>query len=291
MIVCQGCGQAVAIPEGYRRNKIQCPACGVIGPVPEERDRAPAGPRSASRRSAPAAGEVTESEAAGWLAEPAPTPLFDDDPAPPPPAPPAEPVRELLVSCRRCGRKIVRQRECPDCDGVPEGVIPAMQLDDPDDDDPSPYVLADRDIPTCPQCRKEMARGAVVCTACGFDVRRRKRVARRYEPIDRAWDTDYSLAQRVAAFGVAQGIHWSLAVLSAPSEVGVTPFVVAWPLLTFLLAFTLGTFNHTRLERDRRGRVRITKQWRAFFVPLAPTVTEVVGFEGVTTGVARPRLL
>src|SRR5919108_614621 len=33
-VICQGCGQPVAVPEDYRRNKIQCPACGVICPVP-----------------------------------------------------------------------------------------------------------------------------------------------------------------------------------------------------------------------------------------------------------------
>src|SRR5262245_34819080 len=32
-IICQGCGQRVELPEGYRRNKIQCPECGVITAV------------------------------------------------------------------------------------------------------------------------------------------------------------------------------------------------------------------------------------------------------------------
>lgn len=281
MIVCQGCGQAVAVPEGYGRTKIQCPACGVICPVPEDHDRdVPARPRKLADRSSPAAGGAR-------AAEPEPAPLFDDEPAPPRPAPAPEPVRELLVSCRRCGRKIVRQRECPDCDGAASGAIPDMRLDESDEEDTSPYVLADRDLPTCPKCDRDMAAGAVVCTTCGFDTRKRKRIARRYQPIDRSWETDYSLGQRLAAFGLAQGVHWSLAVLSLVGGVGVTPFVVTWPLLTALLVFTLGTFDQVRLERDRRGRVRITKRWRACFIPLAPSVTDVVGFEGVTTGVWR----
>src|SRR5262245_18550870 len=33
-VICQGCGQAFDVPEGYARNKIQCPGCGVICPVP-----------------------------------------------------------------------------------------------------------------------------------------------------------------------------------------------------------------------------------------------------------------
>jgi hypothetical protein len=32
-IICQGCGQRISLPEGYRRNKIQCPECGVITAV------------------------------------------------------------------------------------------------------------------------------------------------------------------------------------------------------------------------------------------------------------------
>ncbi len=32
-IICQGCGQRIELPEGYRRNKIQCPECGVITAV------------------------------------------------------------------------------------------------------------------------------------------------------------------------------------------------------------------------------------------------------------------
>jgi hypothetical protein len=32
-IICHGCGQRIELPEEYRRNKIQCPECGVITPV------------------------------------------------------------------------------------------------------------------------------------------------------------------------------------------------------------------------------------------------------------------
>lgn len=263
MIVCQGCGQAVPVPSGYRRTKIQCPACGVICPVPEDRDEAPA-------RRTPAAKETPRAEVS-----------FDPgEPSPPPPAPPEQP-RELPITCRRCGRKIRRQRECPDCDAIVPAA-PAMELDD--DEDASPYLVAGGLPPRCPECNKELTDGAVLCLACGFDLRRRKQARRSYEPIDLAWDTDYSLSGRLLVFGIVQGIHWSLALASAPTEVGFLPFVVAWPLLTLLLAFVLGTFESGRLQRDRRGRVRLTRQWRFFFLPGPPAVTEVRGFEGVLTG-------
>src|SRR5271156_1781958 len=95
MVICQGCGQAFSVPEGYTRNKIQCSSCGVICPVPAEA-RTPAS--SAPAKSAPARksrglegespppGPALEDEAAQWLKDPDPillhedTPRFDDPP-------------------------------------------------------------------------------------------------------------------------------------------------------------------------------------------------------------------
>ena len=61
------------------------------------------------------------------------------------------------------------------------------------------------------------------------------------------------------------------------------PFVVAWPLLTGLLLFVLGTYERIAIVRDARGRVEISKVWRFGFVKLQPTVEAVRGFEGVVT--------
>jgi hypothetical protein len=358
MMICQGCGQAFELPEGYSRNKIQCPGCGVICPVTEEaRKSAPAAAAKAPRPSraanagamnddlyreplwedepaAPASPrkpspQALEDVAADWLQDPEPParepekvmerekpPRFEDPPqfeTPPPreEEPSAEPaVRKpagLLFTCRRCGRMVRRQRECPACDGVPEeplplsaepkadaavGVLPhSLELEDPvpasadEDEDASPYLLADKELPTCPKCRKEMQHGAVVCTSCGFNLRTRKKASRSYEPIARSWDTDMTLQTRLMWLGLGWVAHVFIATLAWLADIsGPWPFVITWPLLTAVLCFVLGTWDHIDLVRDNRGRVRLTNRWRFFFVPMQPRETEVRGFEGVTTG-------
>lgn len=309
MVICQGCGQAFEVPAGYSRNKIQCPACGVICAVPADAGRQP----TASSRGTPspaAAEPPLEDQAVSWMSEPepAPAPLFDNEPRTPPPAtsvPPVRKPREAFISCRRCGRKIRKQRECPSCDAAAEeseeqkGVeevapaMPAMELDlppgavtwGPEDEDVSPYVLADKDLPVCPKCRKRLADPeAVFCTACGFDFQTRRKAVRTYQPIARSWVTDLSLEKRLLILGAVQGIHWCLALVWAAAGFSAWPFVVSWPLLTLLICFVVGTYDRTDLVRDRKGRVKITKRWHFFFVPLTPMTTSVRGYEGVTTG-------
>lgn len=299
MVICQGCGQAFEVPAGYSRNKIQCPGCGVICAVPA--DAAPRGRKAPAAKPQPE--PSFEDQAAGWLEEPGPAPLFDDEPAPlPKPAakakakekPAAKPA-EALVTCRRCGRKIRKQRECPACDGAEEPAVArvaphSLELDEPtpavtDEDDASPYLMADKDLPVCPKCRKMLPDPeAVFCTGCGYDFQTRKKAVRTFEPIDRRWDSDMGLSQRLFFFGLGQAIHWALALIATLTFEGGWPFVVTWPFLTAMLSFVLGTYERIELERDRKGRVKITRRWRFCFVPLAPVTTDVRGFEGVTTG-------
>lgn len=304
MIICQGCGQGVDLPPGYTRNKIQCPACGVICPVPADRS-----PQTRASSRAKVSASTTESEAeredqaALFLSpkEPDPVPLYDEE-APPPTKPtrptPTATRKDLLVPCRRCGRKILRQRECPSCDAEEPSAVPfsppmSLELDDPpraetksteEEEDTTPYLLADKDLPICPKCKRQMPLDAVVCTSCGYDRQRRRKHVRSYEPIARSWDTDHPLQRRVLFFASFQGVHWFLAGMMALSGSSPWPFVVTWPFLTAILAFVLGTYDRIELTRDQKGRVKITKQWRFCFVPLAPVTTPVRGFEGVTTG-------
>jgi hypothetical protein len=302
MVICQGCGQAFAVPDGYGRNKIQCPVCGVICPVPagaEASGGAP--PRNVS--------PPMEEEAAAWLRDPkpptereAPSPFDEPSLREEPRA--SEPVvrksAEMLFPCRRCGRLIRKQRECPSCDGAPEGAAPespvgiaphSLELDPPPppapilyEEDDSPYLLADKDLPRCPKCNKEMPEGAVLCAACGFNLRTRKKAARTYEPMARSWETNMSLRTRLLWLAAGEGLHFVFATVLVLAGSSAWPFFVSWPLLTVLLCFVLGTYARIDLVRDTRGRVRVAIQWRAFFVPLPPQKTEVRGFEGVTTG-------
>jgi hypothetical protein len=268
---------------------------------------------------------VTEDEAAALLKDSGP-PLPMKDPSPPFEAPPPpfedlpeapreergdpEPVvrrpREILFPCRRCGRMIRRQRECPHCDGAPEelGPVPltpppvglsphSMELgeaDSPhtsaiDDEDDSPYLLSDKELPTCPKCQKDMVPGAVLCTSCGFNLRTRKKAKKTYEPIARSWVTDLTMPQRLMGLAAFQGLHIILAGMSHIAfETGVAPFFVTWPLMAALALFVLGTYDTIDLVRDTRGRTTITIRWRFFFLPTLPQETHVRGFEGIVTG-------
>jgi hypothetical protein len=297
MVICQGCGQGFALPAGYTRNKIQCPGCGVICAVPADADRAAAQAARSARQAPQAVPEATVEERAAAMLEDTPAaipqavPMFDDEPAPRPAK-----RQEMLVPCRRCGKKIRRQRECPNCDGpVEEREEPAgvgsLELDDPprpidaDEVDDSPYAFSDKELPTCPQCRKDMPRGAVLCAACGFDTRTRRKVEREYVPVERTWDADMSLQTRVTIAAAAEGLYLVTAAVAALIA-GLEPWglVCTWVMFTAMLCFVLGTYDRITLTRTRKGRTKVTKQWRAFFVPLAPVTTDVHGFEGVTTG-------
>src|SRR5262245_60568698 len=110
MIICQGCGQSFPLPEGYSRNKIQCPGCGVICAVPVGREAKSGGGRkpapaakASAKASAPRPEPAVEDEAAKWLKEteappsrePVPAPLFDDEPVAPAPRAPAAKAKEM----------------------------------------------------------------------------------------------------------------------------------------------------------------------------------------------------
>ncbi|MFO0878413.1 MAG: hypothetical protein U0840_13830 [Gemmataceae bacterium] len=286
MIICQGCGHSFDLPEGYTRNKTQCPACGVICAVP-------AGAPTSARKSRPPAPPAEEDPFQPENPEPEPIPLFDEDPAPAPRKKTANPPRasnEATITCRRCGKKIRKQRECPVCDAAEptSPAVPVMELDAPpspeDDEDASPYDMADKDVRSCPQCNKALVLGAVVCNGCGYDLRSRRKFKRTYEPLARAWETDMPLEKRLIWFGVGQGVHWVLAILAGLTGGSVVPFFFAWPLMTLLLSFVLGTYERLELTRDTRGRSRCVKRWRALFIPLEPETIDLRGYEGVTTG-------
>jgi hypothetical protein len=292
-VLCHGCGQPFPLPEGYERNKIQCPACGVICPVPAGAGkggrRAPAERKPAP---APAATSFDPFPEEPPVEEPAPRPYEEPAPAPTPAPAPAARVPEMLFACRRCGRKVRRQGECPSCDGTPEqAALPfapgALELDErpgEDEDDGTPYEVAGGELPRCRKCRKELAPDAVVCVACGYDQRRRKKHVREFQPLARRWETNWPLARRLTVYVAVQSGSLVLGGMVALSLGVLGGFLLSWVYAGLLLAFLLGTYDRLDLQRDSRGRVTVTRTWRLGFVPLAPQVTEVRGFEGVVHG-------
>jgi hypothetical protein len=319
-VICHGCGQGFPLPEGYGRNKIQCPGCGVICPVPAggaPAGRAPAARPAAARAPAPAPAPAVEARSPARPAR-APEPEADFEIFPEPSPRRAEPEEqaprpkepELPFLCRRCRRKVRRQGECPACDAEAatpldldgpaepprpefgEGSAPAalaLELDRParpgdEEEDDSPYSYSGKDERPCPRCRRLLAPGTVVCVSCGFDRRTRKRLTKEFEPLARSWETNMPLRQRLTLFAVGQGAVLLVGLLAALRGAPLAGFLGAWAFFGLLLAFLLGTFERTDMTRDRRGRVTLTKRWRVAFVPLVPQETEVRGFGTVSSG-------
>ncbi len=299
-VICEGCGQRVPIPEAYRRNKIQC-ACGVICSVPESarQEADVAAPKPAATKSSPA----VEEEAERWLLDDVPTsppktvPQQFHDPEPIAEAKPARkpPAFERRYPCRRCGRMVRRQGECTDCDGF---VAPVGTKEEPvwwpsvdkpketdDEEDSLPYTVEGAEDVKCPQCCFMLPPGSVLCVRCGFHLKKRKKVARTYQPMERVWETTASYSARLTAFCSCEagalvlgltGVFW------AGADIGV--FVGAFLLLTAMLAFLFGTFDRIHLTRDSRGRVKLTKTWRVAFFALQPGSIDVRSYSGIVTG-------
>jgi hypothetical protein len=301
-VICEGCGQRVAIPEGYRRNKIQC-ACGVICPVPESaRQEAEA---AVPKRGPAQPSSSVEKEAERWL-------LDDSPPSSLPSAPPGfrdpgpvaepQPVQKPAVvarrfPCRRCRRLIRRQGECPDCDGFlpspteqgnaepvwwPSVDVPA---DKDEEEDPSPYAVEGAEDVKCPKCYFLLPPGSVLCVRCGFHLKKRKKVARTYQPIDRVWETTASYSARLTAFCICEAVALVLGLVGIfRAGIDRGAFLGAFLLLSAMLAFLLGTFDRIHLTRDARGRVQLTKTWRVAFFALSPQTIDVRNYEGIVTG-------
>lgn len=301
-VICDGCGQRVPIPEGYRRNKIQC-GCGVICPVPESERQEVDAP--APKRAAAQASPAVEEEAERWLLdEPSSSPPPSEPPPFREPEPAAEPapvrkpaVAEMRFPCRRCRRLVRRQGECPDCDGfVPSQIEQASaepvwwpSVDEPGekdgDDDPSPYGVEGAEDVKCPKCCFMLPPGSVLCVRCGFDLKRRKKIARTFQPMERVWETTASFQTRRTAFGVCEAAALAVGltgVLWGGADLGV--FIGAFLLLSAMLAFLFGTFDRIHLTRDTRGRVQLTKTWRVAFFALAPQSIDVRSYEGIVSG-------
>jgi hypothetical protein len=305
-VICEGCGQRVPIPEGYRRNKIQC-ACGVICLVPESaRQETEAAPlKQTTAKPTPA----VEEEAEHGLLDDSPTspppnqpPHFCDPGPVPAPQPAQKPtVKEMRFPCRRCRRLIRRQGECPDCDGF----VPSLagsgnaepvwwpSVDEPKDkeeaEDPSPYAVEGAEDVKCPKCCFMLPPESVLCVRCGFDLKKRKKVVRTYQPIERVWETTASFSTRLAIFCICEIFFGALGltgVFRGGADLGV--FIAVFLLLSAMLAFLLGTFERIHLTRDVRGRVQLIKTWRVAFFALSPQSIDVRAYEGIVSGRHRP---
>jgi hypothetical protein len=300
-IICDGCGQKVPIPEGYRRNKIQC-ACGVIVVVPEaaRKEAEEAAPARTSKKPAPKT-TPAEEEDVRWLldddppaAKPSERPRFrEPEPVEKPTTPAKKVVSELQFKCRRCGRRVRRQGECPDCDKdqmpapTPEPFWPSVDeaAAKQDEEDSSPYLVEGADDVKCPKCTMMLPPGSVLCVRCGYHFKKRKKIAKTYEPIQREWETNATLQKRLKVFGICVAIILVTGLIGVfMEEVSFTVFLGSLLGASAMLAFLLGTYDRILLTRTERGRVQVTKTWRVCFMENQPTTVDAHGYEGISSG-------
>jgi hypothetical protein len=251
-ILCDSCGQRVPVPEGPARSKMRCPSCGVYCSVPSGlATAAPACPACGERLGV-AAGKKYCARCEAARAQPAA--VEAKSVAAPPPA-------------------------------APMAAAPLADADRADaGEDDANYNFASDPQPKepCEKCSKLLPVGAIVCNHCGYNRETGTTHKRVHEEVDKQWEPDMSLPLRLGLF------------LAAPAVLGVVLFALVrespaalatmWLCGTGLLAYALGTYPRLDLVRNKKGRVRITKTWRACFFPLAATEVPWRGYAQVVTG-------
>lgn len=323
-IVCQGCGQRIGVPEGYRRNKIQCPECGVITPVDLDAGKPfpPKGGRGDDSpfdtKGAPSAGNALPPRPAS-KPKPEPEPDIASIPDTPPrrkrpETRPKTPEPEPDVwTCPHCGewqptRPRGKKPACPVCKTAlpvpakaprPAAIAPQLlkdrgprevvkQTDWSDNpEDSKPYKVDAKEPPPCPGCGKPMEPEAVLCLHCGLDLREGVKAKTVYDPIVRRWDAGLARQYRWTIFAAWQCFAVPPMIWGASHEGHAAYVVFGWLWLSLMCAFLCGTYVQIDLERNSRGKVKLLKTWHFCFVPRVPEDIDLVQYEGITTGQMR----
>jgi hypothetical protein len=320
-IVCQGCGQRIGVPEGYRRNKIQCPECGVITPV--DLDARKPIPSGAGKRGDDTPFDTKGGPSQGNLLAPRPAPAPEPDIASIPDAPPrrkrpepepepAEP-ESTVWTCPHCGewqprRPRGKKPACPVCKtALPApakpprpGAIPPEVLKNrgprqvvkqtdwsENPDDSKPYKVDAKEPPPCPGCGKPMEAEAILCLNCGLDLREGVKTKTVYDPIVRRWDAGLARSYRWTVFAVWQCFAVPGMLIGASFEGHAFYAVTCWLWLSVMCAFLTGTYVRIDLQRNSRGKVKLVKTWYFCFFRREPETVDLVQYEGITTGQLR----
>jgi len=263
-VLCQGCGGRVAVPDDYTRARIRCPQCGVLNDVPAAAQRQAAG---ADRPRRPAASAEADADAEDIL--------LGNDPAPPVKEKPAKRRRSQAI-----------QAERPRAPEPLHPLPPSRNEGASDEDDGRPYRVPslDEERP-CPNCRKTIARDAVACTSCGYNLQTGKKAKQEFEPVDREWQGGLPAKVRLAIFAAGEVVQLTAAVVViATTEVTVFGAFFPWLIFTAMTAFLLGTYDRIHLTRNKKGRVRLTKIWTLCFLPRPPQEVDVHEYGGVVYG-------
>jgi hypothetical protein len=315
-IVCQGCGQRINLPDDYRRNKIQCPECGVITPVNVDGNKpATKGDRRADDTPFDTKGAPSPPSPVRPLPKPEPQPEPDIAALPDVPVerkPAAQPAEETVWTCSNCGEWQLRKPRgkkacCPVCkaplpapvktrekqaataitNAVPAPVTVEQQdwSDNPDDSKPYHVDLVAR--MTCKGCGKPMEPQAIVCLHCGHDIRIGSKAKTTYDPIKKRWDAGLARHLRVLGYAFWQCFAIPPMIWGAAHEGHAFYAIGSWLWLSLMAAFLAGTYDRIDLERNSKGKIRLKKTWYFCFVPRTPLEIDLAQYEGIITGQIR----
>jgi hypothetical protein len=157
----------------------------------------------------------------------------------------------------------------------------------PEEEDSSPYGVDKAVEQPCPECGRFLPADAVLCPYCGFHQKTRKKAARKFEPIERVWESGMPLEQRRKWFLIGQAVALPLAFLGARALGHWLAFLGPWLTFTLLTGFLLGTYSRVNLSRNKKGKVHLVQTWRIFFQERPATVFKTWQYEGVVTGKTR----
>ncbi|HEX5269176.1 MAG TPA: zinc ribbon domain-containing protein [Gemmataceae bacterium] len=264
-VLCSGCGGRVAIPDDNTRARIRCPECGVMNDVPASAQKPGAGTDRPRRAAAPAADDAAAEQL-----------LLGEDA--PPPAAKEKPARRKSAAAIQA----VPPRPPETLHPLPPS--PNEQASD-DEEDGRPYrVPGLDDVRPCPVCRYELPRDAVLCNRCGYNLQTGKKAKQSYDPFERDWRGGWPVNVRRGIFIGGEVFFLTACLISVLAGAPVFGVFFPWVVFTAMTAFLLGTYDHIRLTRNKKGRVRMTKTWTVCFIPRPPQEIDVLDYGGVAHG-------
>jgi hypothetical protein len=254
-IFCHGCGQPLEVPEDYPRAKMRCPQCGVICnlPPPEARGRKPKSEEAEPKPAAPPRSKPPQRKPEK------PRPAATPRPAPPDKS--REPSRAVTAS-----------------------PPPARPRQADDDDDGQPYEVTGGPERLCPECGKLLEDGAVLCVRCGLNTATGEKKTQTFQPLQRHWVTGWGFQARLIAFIVGEVVAFVSGTAAILLGADPCTFVTTFLMFSAMLGFLVGTWETLDLERNTKGRVRLTKTFRLYFFPASVKKINLGEYEGVITG-------
>lgn len=270
-IYCTGCGQRLAIPEGYAKGKLRCAECGVFNELSKEvREALAAQAAEAPPRAtlappiAPPPPPEIEGETYGTLAEESPAPRRDKPPESP-------------------RKKKSRSRPEKGSTPAPTEAERELLIRGTEDDDGNPYqVTGDVATRRCPECDNKVERRNAVCNHCGYNFETKAKAERTFQSIDQVWESGLPFQTRLSIFVGLQVLNFVILVASLFSSQGLGVSFILILFSVFLQAFLVGTFERLTLTRTTKGKITLTHMWRYAFLPQSPESVKWKEHEGIT---------